>query len=88
MSVRYISYLRVSTSSQGKSGLGLEAQRETVSQYINSSGAELVHALVEVESGRKNDRPKLHEAIALCKAYNATLLVANLSRLARNPTSS
>ena len=84
MSVRYISYLRVSTSSQGKSGLGLEAQRETVSQYINSSGAELVHELVEVESGRKNDRPKLHEAIALCKAYNATLLVANLSRLARN----
>jgi DNA invertase Pin-like site-specific DNA recombinase len=84
MFVRYISYLRVSTSSQGKSGLGLEAQRETVSQFINSSGAELVHELVEVESGRKNDRPKLHEAIALCKAYNATLLVANLSRLARN----
>jgi len=84
MGQRYISYLRVSTSSQGKSGLGLEAQRETVSQFINSSGAELVHELVEVESGRKNDRPKLHEAIALCKAYNATLLVANLSRLARN----
>ena len=43
-----------------------------------------MHELVEVESGRKNDRLKLHEAIALCKAYNATLLAANLSRVARN----
>ena len=84
MPERYVSYLRVSTSSQGKSGLGLEAQRHQVEQHLNSVSGNLVSELVEVESGKRNDRPKLQEAIALAKAYNATLVIAKLDRLSRN----
>ncbi|MEJ6688065.1 MAG: recombinase family protein, partial [Paracoccaceae bacterium] len=64
MPERYVSYLRVSTSSQGKSGLGLEAQRHQVEQHLHSVSGNLVSELVEVESGKRNDRPKLQEAIA------------------------
>ena len=84
MPERYVSYLRVSTSSQGKSGLGLEAQRHQVEQHLHSVSGNLVSELVEVESGKRNDRPKLQEAIALAKAYNATLVIAKLDRLSRN----
>ena len=62
---KFVSYLRVSTDRQGKSGLGLEAQRHQVEQHLNSVGGDLVSELVEVESGKRNNRPKLHEAIAL-----------------------
>ena len=72
MPERYVSYLRVSTAVQGKSGLGLEAQRHQVEQHLNSVSGNLVSELVEVESGKRNDRPKLQEAIALAKAYNTT----------------
>ena len=58
-----------------KSGLGLEAQRHQVEQHLNSVGGNLVSELVEVESGKRNNRPKLQEAIALAKAYNATLII-------------
>ena len=81
---KFVSYLRVSTDRQGKSGLGLEAQRHQVEQHLNSVGGDLVSELVEVESGKRNNRPKLHEAIALAKAYNATLIIAKLDRLSRN----
>ena len=84
MSERYVSHLRVSTAVQGKSGLGLEAQRYQVEQHLNSVSGNLVSELVEVESGKRNDRPKLPEAIALAKAYNATLVIAKLDRLSRN----
>ena len=83
MSERYVSHLRVSTAVQGKSGLGLEAQRHQVEQHLNSVSGNLVSELVEVESGKRNDRPKLQEAIALAKAYNATLVIAKLDRLSR-----
>ena len=81
---KFISYLRVSTKKQGLSGLGLEAQRETVSTYLNGGSWDLKAELVEVESGSKNDRPKLAEALLLCRIHGATLIVAKLDRLARN----
>lgn len=81
---RYISYLRVSTDKQGQSGLGLEAQRTAVANYLNGGDWELSAEVVEVESGKNDKRPKLAEAINLCKAYNATLVVAKMDRLARD----
>ena len=80
----FVSYLRVSTDKQGRSGLGLEAQREAVAQYLNGGNWRLVAELVEVESGKRKDRPKLADALALCRAHRATLVVAKLDRLARN----
>ena len=79
-----IAYLRVSTQRQGRSGLGLEAQRLAVSQLAEARGWTVVEELVEIESGKNNKRPKLQEALAICKAMNATLVVAKLDRLSRN----
>lgn len=83
---RFVSYLRVSTDRQGKSGLGLEAQRKAVADYLNGGRWRHVAEFVEVESGSKDDksRPKLAEALATCRAYRATLVVAKLDRLSRN----
>jgi DNA invertase Pin-like site-specific DNA recombinase len=81
---KFISYLRVSTQQQGKSGLGLEAQREAVAVYLNGGRWKLVEEVVEVESGKRNDRPELARALSLCRIHRATLLVAKLDRLARN----
>lgn len=78
----YIAYLRVSTQKQGYSGLGLEAQREIINSYLQ--GITPISEYVEVESGRKTDRPKLKEALAQCRKDGATLIVAKLDRLARN----
>ena len=81
---KFISYLRVSTARQGASGLGLEAQREAVSRYLNGGNWTLVHEIVEVESGKRNDRPQIAEALRLCRLHKATLVIAKLDRLARN----
>ena len=81
---KFISYLRVSTRSQADSGLGLEAQREAVAQYMNGGKWHLVEEVVEVESGRKNQRPSLEKAIRLCNAIGATLVVAKFDRLSRD----
>lgn len=81
---KFVSYLRVSTSKQGKSGLGLEAQREAVAQHLNGGKWELVQEFVEVESGRKDKRPELEKAIRLCQAVGATLVVAKFDRLSRD----
>ena len=80
----FVSYLRVSTVRQGVSGLGLEAQRSAVTAYLNGGQWNLVKEIVEVESGKRNDRPALTEALALCKRRRATLVIAKLDRLARN----
>ena len=78
----YVSYLRVSTQKQGYSGLGLEAQREIIQNHLNETT--LITEFIEVESGRKKDRPKLKEALELCRKTGSTLIVAKLDRLARN----
>lgn len=83
---KFVTYYRVSTQRQGLSGLGLEAQRESVRQYLNGGAWEVAAEFVEVESGRKADdqRPQLAAALAACKKQSAVLLVAKLDRLARN----
>ena len=81
---RFVAYYRVSTAKQGFSGLGLEAQRAAVQNYLNGGTWELVGEFTEVESGRKSERPELAKALALCKKHKATLVIARLDRLARN----
>src|SRR6202051_1034902 len=81
---KFVSYLRVSTAKQGVSGLGLEAQRATVESYLNGGKWTLVQELLEVESGKRNDRPALAEALRLCRKHKAVLVIAKLDRLARN----
>ena len=78
----YVAYLRVSTQRQGSSGLGLQAQQEIIRKYLNGNSP--IAEFIEVESGRKSDRPKLHEALELCKKKRATLIVAKMDRLSRN----
>jgi DNA invertase Pin-like site-specific DNA recombinase len=80
----FVSYLRVSTQKQGQSGLGLEAQRKAVEDYLNGGKWTVIEELVEIESGKNNRRPKLIEAIELCKASGATLVVAKIDRLTRD----
>lgn len=75
---------RLANKRQGKSGLGLEAQREAVAQYLNGGDWRLAAEVVEIESGKRNDRPKLGEALRLCRLHGATLMTAKLDRLARN----
>ncbi|MDH2345521.1 recombinase family protein [Bradyrhizobium sp. SSUT77] len=81
---KWISYLRVSTDRQGKSGLGIEAQRNGVAEYLNGGNWSLVKEFVEVESGKRIDRPKLDEAIKACRIYGAKLVIAKLDRLSRD----
>ena len=80
---RYIAYYRVSTQRQGKSGLCLDAQRKAVNDRL-CVGGELLSEYVEIESGKRNDRPRLAEALAACRLHRATLIIAKLDRLARN----
>jgi DNA invertase Pin-like site-specific DNA recombinase len=81
---KFISYLRVSTDKQGQSGLGVEAQRKTVTDYLNGGRWTLIAEYVEIESGKRSDRPQLAAALAHAKAIGATVVFAKLDRLARN----
>ena len=81
---KFVSYLRVSTVKQGASGLGLEAQRQAVTAFVNGGKGSLVAEVQEIESGKRDDRPKLLEALALCRLHGATLLIAKLDRLSRD----
>lgn len=80
----YISYLRVSTDRQGRSGLGLEAQRKEVMDSLNGGDWELLREFTEVESGKLNTRAELTKALHACKVTGSTLIIAKLDRLSRN----
>lgn len=83
-----VAYLRVSTDKQGKSGLGLEAQREAVARYVAANGVDLIGEHIEVETGKGanalSKRPELVAALATAKREKAGLIIAKLDRLARN----
>src|SRR5471030_2595000 len=83
-----ISYLRVSTDKQGKSGLGIDAQREAIGRFATAEGCEAVAEFVEIETGKGSDaldrRPKLVEALAKARKAKAALVVAKLCRLSRD----
>ena len=81
---KFVSYLRVSTGKQERSGLGLEAQRNAVAQFLNGGNWSIIQEFVETESGKRDDRPKLVEALTLCRIHGATLLIAKLDRLSRD----
>ena len=79
----HVAYYRVSTKQQGQSGLGLEAQRTQVMSFLGGQ-APLVREFIEVESGKRNSRPQLLEALAFAKLNKARLVIAKLDRLSRN----
>lgn len=85
---KFVTYFRVSTARQGQSALGLDAQMETVRNYLNGSDNEVIAEFTEVETGKGANalakRPQLAAALALCKKTGARLLIAKLDRLARN----
>jgi DNA invertase Pin-like site-specific DNA recombinase len=84
---KFVAYYRVSTESQGRSGLGLEAQKKAVLDFLNGGQWELVAEFTEVETGKNAhtaNRPELEHALKLCKKTRATLVIAKLDRLARN----
>ncbi len=81
---RFVAYYRVSTEKQGRSGLGLEAQQAAVKAHLNGGKWEIAADFVEVESGRRSDRPQLAAALAACRLHRAKLIIAKLDRLARN----
>src|SRR5918995_5186744 len=80
----FVAYYRVSTDKQGRSGLGLEAQQAAVRDYLNGGNWKLLAEVTEVESGKRSDRPKLDDAMRLCRLHGATLVIAKLDRLSRD----
>ena len=82
LSSLFVAYYRVSTDRQGRSGLGLEAQQAAVRAYLGASTS--IAEFTEVETGKRNDRPELERALALCRKRKARLVIAKLDRLSRN----
>lgn len=80
----FVAYYRVSTDQQGRSGLGLDAQRATVAKHVAAAQGTIVAEYEEVESGSRNNRPQLALALAECRARGAILIIAKLDRLSRN----
>ena len=81
---KFVAYYRVSTEQQGRSGLGLEAQRKAVMDYLNGGSCTLVAEFTEIESGKQNDRAELAAALEMCRKQKAILVIAKLDRLSRN----
>lgn len=81
---RFVAYYRVSTVKQGRSGLGLDAQRSTVTNFLHGQEAEILAEFIEVESGRRKDRQQLTSAINYARVTKSSLIIAKLDRLARN----
>ncbi|MEG3087725.1 recombinase family protein [Sphingomonas sp. PB4P5] len=82
--MRVVLYFRVSTAAQGRSGLGLEAQRTAVETFCRQRDCEVLAEFVEVESGKRDDRPELAKALRRADVTGATLVVAKFDRLSRN----
>jgi DNA invertase Pin-like site-specific DNA recombinase len=82
--MKLVSYLRVSTQKQGRSGLGLEAQLSAIEAYAAQRRGHVLRTFTEVESGKTDDRPELAKALHLAKVTGATLVIAKLDRLSRN----
>src|SRR5262249_56594797 len=81
---KFISYLRVSIDRQGECGYGIDAQRKAVTDFLDGGSWQLLGEYVEVESGKRSDRPELAKALAACKKHKAKLVIAKLDRLSRN----
>jgi len=81
---KFVAYFRVSTDKQGKSGLGLDAQRQAVLQFLDGGSWSLIGEFTEIESGKRNERPELEKALAVCKRHKAKLVIAKLDRLSRH----
>ena len=81
---KHVAYYRVSTPKQGRSGLGLEAQRHAVEGYLNGGDWQIVGEFTEIETGKRADRPALAKALAMCRLHGARLVIAKLDRLSRN----
>src|SRR5919112_6160921 len=77
----FVAYYRVSTERQGRSGLGLEAQRKAVEDFLNGGNWRLVAEFKEIESGKHSDRPALAKAFRACRLHGAKLVIAKLDRL-------
>lgn len=84
MPKNFVAYYRVSTERQGRSGLGMDAQREAVAAYLNGGKWHIIAEHVEVESGRNADRPALDAALAEARLHRAPLIVAKVDRLTRS----
>jgi DNA invertase Pin-like site-specific DNA recombinase len=81
---KFVAYYRVSTGRQGKSGLGIEAQREAVKTYLNGGDWQIVDEFTEVETGKSSDRPALENALAAARLHRASLVVSKVDRLTRS----
>lgn len=81
---KFVCYYRVSTGKQGKSGLGLEAQKAAVATYLNGGDWQIVDEYTEVESGKRSDRPALEKALAAARLHRASLVVSKVDRLTRS----
>lgn len=84
MEGRYISYVRVSTQKQGLDGYGVDAQRKSITDFLNGGNWELIAEYAEVESGKKSDRPALKKALSHCKRTKSILVISKIDRLSRN----
>jgi DNA invertase Pin-like site-specific DNA recombinase len=81
---KFVCYYRVSTGRQGKSGLGLDAQRQAVETYLNGGDWQIVEEFTEVESGKNSDRPALDRALAAARLHRAAVVVSKVDRLTRS----
>lgn len=81
---KVVAYIRVSTQQQGRSGLGLDAQRHAIKNFVMQRNARVMETFVEIESGKRNDRPELHKALDHARRTASTLVIAKLDRLSRN----
>lgn len=84
MKRKFVAYYRVSTPKQGRSGLGLDAQRAAVAKSVGDGPANIIAEFTEVESGKRNNRPALDEALTVARLHRATLVVAKVDRLTRS----